>query len=314
MALFVLVGLARRRSTGRLREMRGLASRRVSSTDWHVLSRLEVAWTPAAHNNGSRMYLAYGDLCAGSQCRHNLESDDKVLLQLLPTAVVRRCNAKLQPLPADGEADIIRIHVLAGGEIERIGRGFLFGLVLHGRGACCRCLPRHGYDLDRVAFQRLCGRNGQLLTKNGELVALIGQDVLQVPRQGDGASDLKEIPTIARQLRWWRLYIARSSPGRLGEKEHAVELGSHGDGDALHRIAEDGVGHVGEGEAEQLVVALNVGALGHAILVVWVDGLLVAALDIGEGVLVGGGEALEVGRGLLQVVGGEGIFATASLC
>lgn len=89
-----------------------------------------------------------------------------------------------------------------------------------------------------------------------------------------------------------------------------MQLGSHGYRDALHVVAEDCVGNDGEREAEQLVVALDAGALGHTILL-GVHRLLVAALDIGEGVLVVGREALEVLLGLLQVVCREGVFAAA---
>ena len=106
------------------------------------------------------------------------------------------------------------------------------------------------------------------------------------------------------------LHVAGGGPGRLCEEKHAVQLGGHVDGQSLHGVAQHGVGHGGQGEAEQLVVAVDAGALGHAILVVGVDGLLVAALDVGEGVLVGAGKALER-RGLGHVVGGEDVFGAA---
>ena len=42
----------------------------------------------------------------------------------------------------------------------------------------------------------------------------------------------------------------------------------------------------------------------------WVNGLLVAALDVGEGIVVGSGIALELWGQLLEVVCGVGILAT----
>jgi hypothetical protein len=62
------------------------------------------------------------------------------------------------------------------------------------------------------------------------------------------------------------------------------------------------------------VVAVDARALGQTIVLVRVDRLLVDAVGLGVGVLVGAGEALE-GRGrLLEVVGREGIFAPARCC
>jgi hypothetical protein len=90
-----------------------------------------------------------------------------------------------------------------------------------------------------------------------------------------------------------------------------MELGRHGYGDSLHGIGEDGVWYDGQREAEELVVALDAGTLGHAIVVVWVYRLLVAALDVGEGVLVGARVALELGRELLEVVCRVGVLTSA---
>lgn len=222
-----------------------------------------------------------------------------MLLQFLSSPIVGCGDAELQSLPADWEAYVVGIHVLASGQVKGICGWFLLGLVFCGRAARGRRLPRYGDDLDGVSFKRFGSGYGELLAKDGNLVALVGHEILQTSWECDGACDLEEVPPVARQFRGWGLDIASGCPGRLGEEEHAVQLCGHGYGDSLHVVAEDGVGDCGEGEAEQLVVALDAGAFGHAVLVVWVDGLLIAALDVGEGVIVGAGEALERGRGLL---------------
>jgi hypothetical protein len=148
------------------------------------------------------------------------------------------------------------------------------------------------------------------LAKNGYLLALVGHQKLQAARKGDGASDLEESPPVASQL-GRRLDVGCGCPGRFGQKEHAMELGRHGYGDSLHGIGEDGVWYDGQREAEELVVALDAGTLGHAIVVVWVYRLLVAALDVGEGVFVGARVALELGRELLEVVCRVGVLTSA---
>lgn len=236
-----------------------------------------------------------------------------MLLQLLPPAVVRCRYPELQSLPADGEIDILRVHILPLREIQRVRGRLLLRLVFGYRGAARRRLPGNRDDLDRIALERLGGRDGEFLGDYGDLLALLRHDVLEVPRHGDGACDLEEVPPVARQLRGRGLHVVGRGPGRLGEEEHAVQLGRHGYGDAAHGEVEQGVGDIGEGEAEQLVVALDVGALRLVAILVGVDRVLVAAQDVGEGVLVGGGEALE-GRVLGDMVGIGGVFAPAEVC
>lgn len=208
----------------------------------------------------------------------------------------------MESLPANGEADVFRVHVLACGQVQGVRRGFLLCLVFDRRIAGGWCLPGHRDDLDGVSLERFSGRYGEFLAQDGDLVSLVRHEELQAPGQGDCAGDLEEVPSIAGQFSGRRLHIGGGCPWRLGEEEHAVELGGHGDGHALHGIAQQGIGDGGLGEAEQLVVALDAGAFGHAVLVVGVDRLLVAALDVGEGVVVGAGEALQLGRGLLLLL------------
>lgn len=90
-----------------------------------------------------------------------------------------------------------------------------------------------------------------------------------------------------------------------------MELGSHGHLHALQAIAEDRIWQARQREAEQLVVALDAGAFGEAIVLVGVYRLLIDAVRLGEGVIVGAGEALQGRGGVLEMVSGEGVLAPA---
>ena len=67
-----------------------------------------------------------------------------------------------------------------------------------------------------------------------------------------------------------------------------MELGRHGHGYfLLLGQVENGIGHTWQREAQELVVAVDARALGNAVLVVWMYGLLICAVHLGEGIFVG---------------------------
>jgi len=90
-----------------------------------------------------------------------------------------------------------------------------------------------------------------------------------------------------------------------------MELGGHGYLCPAHGIVEDGIGDIGQRKTKKLVVAVDAGALGWAGLF-WVDRLLVATENVGEGIVVCAREALQL-RWMYLVLA-KGIVAAVGEC
>ena len=116
---------------------------------------LKIPWAASSNDDGSGLGFGNRNLGTIGEGDDELEPDDKVLLQLTTSTVVRRSYPKLQALPGYRKCRELCIHVLVGHDVERDRSGFSLALVFRHRwGVIDRGLPRHGNESDRTVLDR----------------------------------------------------------------------------------------------------------------------------------------------------------------
>lgn len=72
-----------------------LATGALLTTDWLLLALLKIPRTSASNDDGVRHGLGKRDLGTSGECSNQIDPDNKVLLQLSSTTIVRRRYPKL---------------------------------------------------------------------------------------------------------------------------------------------------------------------------------------------------------------------------
>ena len=120
--------------------------------------RLKVPWTPAAYYHGACVEVADLHPLPASQVGHDLDVQNKVLLEFLSPAIVRGGDAELKAFPLERKSDMFRIDILSARDIQNYSRWFVFDLIIGRRVAGVDgVLQRYGDELDRFVFGRLGG-------------------------------------------------------------------------------------------------------------------------------------------------------------